>query len=106
MSDTVTILCTCPDESTGERLARGLVENRHAACVNLLPGIRSIYAWRGEIQDEREVLLVIKTTGSHVFLIERWLTEHHPYEVPELIALRNEHVSDAYLRWLRESVAA
>ena len=106
MSDTVTILCTCPDEATGERLARGLVENRHAACVNLLPGIRSIYSWRGAIQDEREVLMVIKTTGSHVFLIERWLTEHHPYEVPELIALRNEHVSDAYLRWLRESVAA
>ncbi|MEM1411394.1 MAG: divalent-cation tolerance protein CutA [Pseudomonadota bacterium] len=106
MSETIVVLCTCPDAATGERLARGLVEAHHAACVNILPGVRSIYAWKGEVQDQEEVLLIIKTTRAHFFVIEHWLTEHHPYEVPELIALDAGHVSEPYLQWLRTSVSA
>lgn len=105
MNETLTILCTCPDEETAARLARGMLENRHAACVNILPGIRSIYRWQDGIRDEQEVLMMIKTTSTHFFVIEHWLEEHHPYDVPELVALKAEHVADAYLKWLRQSVA-
>lgn len=106
MNETLTILCTCPDEETAARLARGMVENRHAACVNILPSIRSIYRWQDGIQDEQETLMVIKTTSTHFFVIEHWLEEHHPYDVPELVALKAEHVADAYLQWLRQTVSA
>lgn len=106
MNETLTILCTCPDEDTAERLARGMVENRHAACVNILPRVRSIYRWGDQLRDEQEVLMVIKTTSSHFFVIEHWLEEHHPYDVPELVALKAEHVADAYLEWLRRTVSA
>lgn len=105
MNETVTILCTCPDEETAQRLARGMVENRHAACVNILPGLTSVYRWEGEIQEDREVLLMIKTTATHFFVLEHWLEEHHPYDVPELIGLKAEHVADAYLLWLRRAVS-
>jgi periplasmic divalent cation tolerance protein len=106
MNETITILCTCPDEDTAAGLARGLLEERHAACVNVLPGIRSVYCWEGEIRDEQEALMIIKTTRSHFFVIEHWLETHHPYDIPELVALQAEHVSEPYLRWLRASVSA
>jgi periplasmic divalent cation tolerance protein len=105
VNETITILCTCPDEATAARLARGMVENRHAACVNILPAVRSIYRWEDGIQDEQEALMIIKTTHSHFFVIEHWLEEHHPYDVPELLALDAEHVSEPYLRWLRSAVS-
>ena len=105
MNETIAILCTAPDEATAERLARGMVENRHAACVNILPAVRSIYAWEGEVKDEGEVLMIIKTTHSHFFVIEHWLEEHHPYDVPELIAIDAEHVAEPYLKWLRTTVS-
>ena len=105
MNETLTILCTCPDEETAARLARGMLENRHAACVNILPAIRSIYRWQDEIRDENEALMVIKTTSTHFFVIEHWLEEHHPYDVPELVALKAEHVAEAYLKWLRQTVS-
>lgn len=105
MNETVTIMCACPDEETAVRLARGMVSERHAACASVVPRIRSIYAWEGEIRDEAEALLLIKTTASHFFVIEHWLEEHHPYDVPELIALSNEHVAEPYLKWLRQSVS-
>jgi periplasmic divalent cation tolerance protein len=106
MNETLTLLCTCPDEETAERLARGMLENRHCACVNILPKVRSIYRLHDEIKDEQEVLMIIKTTSSHFFVIENWLEEHHPYDVPELVALKAEHVADGYLKWLRQTVSA
>lgn len=105
MNETITILCSCPDEATAKRLAQGIIENRHAACVNILPSILSVYTWEGEIKEESEALMIIKTTHSHFFVIEHWLEEHHPYDVPELLALDAEHVSEPYLKWLRKSVS-
>ncbi len=105
MNETIAILCTCPDEATAERLARGMLDNRHAACVNILPSVRSLYVWNGEVKDEQEVLMIIKTTHSHFFVIEHWLQEHHPYDVPELLSLDAEHVSEPYLKWLRTTVS-
>ncbi|KAA9131610.1 divalent-cation tolerance protein CutA [Marinihelvus fidelis] len=105
MNETITIFCTCPDEETAGRLAEGLVEARHAACVNILPGVRSVYRWEDRVERAREALMIIKTTSTHFFVIERWMAEHHPYDVPELVAVRAEHVSEPYLAWLRQSVS-
>lgn len=105
MNETLTLLCTCPDEESAIRLANGMVENRHAACVNIVPGIRSVYRWKEEVKNDSEVLMVIKTTSDHFFVIEHWLEEHHPYDIPELVALKAEHVADSYLKWLRETVS-
>jgi periplasmic divalent cation tolerance protein len=98
------VFCTCPDEAAAGRLASGLVEERLAACVNILPAIRSIYAWRGEVQDEAETLMIIKTTRASYPSAEAWLREHHPYEVPEVLSIRVEDGLAAYLDWVGEAV--
>ena len=98
------ILCTCPDEDTAARLAGGLVEKQLAACVNILPGIRSIYRWQGELSDDAEVLMVIKTMAPKFKEVEAWLLEHHPYDVPEVVGIDAGMVSANYLAWIEESV--
>jgi periplasmic divalent cation tolerance protein len=104
MSEAMVILCTCPDEGTASRLARGLVEAQLAACVNILPGIRSIYRWQGAVSDDSEVLMVIKSLASRLDDLEAWLLEHHPYDVPEVVALPAEKVSADYLAWIEANV--
>ncbi len=94
------VLCTAPDAEVGATLARGIVENRLAACVNLVDGVRSFYRWDGAVQDEREVQLVIKTTAVRFDALAAWVDEHHPYDVPELIALPIERGAEAYLAWV------
>jgi periplasmic divalent cation tolerance protein len=101
----IVILCTAPDEATAEKLAQGLVEARLAACVNAIPGVRSFYRWQGKIESDAEVQLVIKTRPERFSEIAKWLEEHHPYEVPEIIALPTEAVSDAYLEWAIASLS-
>ena len=104
MSEAMAILCTCPDEKTAARLASGLVEEQLAACVNILPGIRSIYRWQGSVIDDSEVLMVIKTLACRSEGVESWLLEHHPYDVPEFIGLSASRVSSKYLAWIDASV--
>jgi periplasmic divalent cation tolerance protein len=104
MSEALIILCTCPDDAIAGRLARSLVEQRLAPCVNIVPAIRSIYSWQGELCDDEEVLLVIKTLQSRFAALEAWLHEHHPYEVPEVVALRADQVSGPYLAWLAAGI--
>jgi periplasmic divalent cation tolerance protein len=96
------VLCTCPDGDVARRLAGGLVEARLAACVNVLPEIRSIYRWQGETCDDAEVLMIIKTTQAACPELERWLRSNHPYEVPEVLALPVEGGSHAYLDWVAQ----
>ena len=100
--DYVVALCTVPDADVGVTLARGLVEARLAACVNLIPGLRSIYRWKDAVQDDPEVQLLIKTRRDRIEAIAAFFKAHHPYEVPELIALPIVAGSDAYLAWLGE----
>ena len=104
MSEALVILCTCPDAQTAARLARGLVSEQLAACVNVLPGIRSIYRWQDNIEDEEEALMVIKSTPRGMAGVEAWLMAHHPYDVPEVVALPASHVSPPYLEWLTSQV--
>jgi periplasmic divalent cation tolerance protein len=98
------VLTTVGDRANAERLARSLVEERLAACVNLLPGVRSIYRWKGAVEEADEILLVIKTTrAGHAALAAR-VRVLHPYELPELVAIDPADVDPAYLRWIGESV--
>ena len=96
-------LITVPSEETGRKIARHLLEQKLAACVNIIPGVRSMYVWKGEIQDEAEALLVVKTR-SELFSehLVPALKAVHPYEVPEIIALPVVSGSVEYLKWIEE----
>ena len=100
------VLCTCPDEATAERLARLLVEERLAACVNLLHPARSIYRWQDNVEIATETLMVIKTTATAWPALERRLAGAHPYEVPEIITLQVADGLPAYLEWIGSCVTA
>jgi periplasmic divalent cation tolerance protein len=98
------VLCTAPNVEVAATLARGLVEARLAACVNVLPEIRSFYRWEGAVQDEPESQLLIKTDRSRFEAVRDWIVQHHPYDVPEVIAFEITEGAPAYLRWLAEQV--
>jgi len=104
-TDVLVVLCTCPDEDTAAELAGGLVEERLAACVNVLPAIRSIYRWQGQTCDDAEALMVIKTTADAFDALQDWLLDAHPYETPEVIALPVSAGSAVYLGWVAGEVA-
>jgi periplasmic divalent cation tolerance protein len=90
--------------ATAERIARTLVEEHLAACVQVLPGMLSIYSWRGEVQQETEVLLLAKTTRERLDALKARLDELHPYEMPELLALEAVDGLVPYLGWIEQEV--
>lgn len=94
------IFCTCPDKDTAKKLARLLVEKKLAACVNILPGITSVYAWEGKIESVQEHLLLIKSSKDKYQAIETTLYDHHPYEIPEIIAVPVQRGLSEYLDWI------
>lgn len=100
-SEAILILTACPEEATAVRIARDLVESGLAACVSRLPGAHSTYRWEGRLQDEPEVLLIIKTLATRFEALELRLKSLHPYELPEIIALPVASVSAEYMAWLR-----
>jgi periplasmic divalent cation tolerance protein len=106
MTDVVILLTTVPGSDAGEHLARALVEERLAACVNLLPAMTSTYRWQGSIHQEEERQLVIKSTRDRVDAIRARLSSLHPYDVPELLVLPVEQGGDAYLDWVRRETTA
>lgn len=100
--DVRVVLTTCPDESSAGRLARALVGERLAACGNVVPGLRSIYRWEGEVRDEPEALLVLKVATSGIAELADRLVALHPYDVPEFVALSVERGTASYLDWVVE----
>jgi periplasmic divalent cation tolerance protein len=100
LSELVVILCTTPDEATAEKLGRGLVEAHLAACVNAISGVKSFYRWQGKLEADAEIQLVIKTRSERFDEVTAWLKANHPYEVPEIVALPVEKVSERYLEWV------
>ncbi|MBI5364993.1 MAG: divalent-cation tolerance protein CutA [Planctomycetes bacterium] len=94
------VLVTAPDLAVGRELARTLVEERLVACVNLVPGLTSVYRWEGAVEEASEVLLVMKTVRRRVAELERRVRELHPYDVPEFVVLAPEHTGARYLAWL------
>lgn len=101
--DYVIVLTTLPTDADGAAFARGLVEERLAACVNLLAPMESIYRWDGNIETESERQLVIKTSRERVVALWERVRELHPYDVPEFLVLPIVDGNDAYLRWVGES---
>ena len=106
MTEARLALTTCADIDSAATLAKHLVERRVVACVNILPGIRSIYRWQGKIEDERECLLVMKTVAGRVADLEAAIEELHSYDVPELIVLPVESGAQTYLSWIAEQTGA
>jgi periplasmic divalent cation tolerance protein len=99
-TDVLVILVTVPDPEKAAEIARALVEERLAACGNVLPGARSIYRWEGKIQDEREALLLLKTSRARFEALRARLVALHPYQVPEILAVPVEAGSAPYLAWI------
>jgi periplasmic divalent cation tolerance protein len=102
-SDFVLVLTTVPVDQDVDRLAAALVTEHLAACVNVLPPMRSIYAWKGAVESADERQVVIKTTSARLRELEARIRQLHPYEVPEFIALPILDGSDAYLSWIADS---
>ncbi|TCV96037.1 periplasmic divalent cation tolerance protein [Luteibacter rhizovicinus] len=93
----------CGEAAAAQVIATALVEERLAACVNIIPGIRSTYRWDDRVQTENEVVLLIKTTAGRYDAMQARLIELHPYEVPEIVAIPVERGHAAYLDWVRAS---
>jgi periplasmic divalent cation tolerance protein len=104
VSDTRVVFVTAPDADTAARLAHTLVEERLAACGNLLPGVRSIYRWEGKVCDEAEVMLILKTTAAGADALRERVIALHPYACPEVLVLAVESAHEPYARWVREQV--
>jgi len=96
------VLVTAPDPGVAEGLARALVEERLAACVNVVPGVRSVYRWEGRVEDAGELLLLVKTRADRTEALAARVRELHPYALPEVVELPVVGGSPAYLDWLRE----
>jgi periplasmic divalent cation tolerance protein len=94
------VLTTAPDRATAEALARALVDERLAACVNVVPGVCSVYRWQGEVQQDDELLLVIKTGVARAQEVAARIKDLHPYDLPEVLALPSVGGSPAYLQWV------
>ena len=103
--DARVVLVTTPDVDTARRIARALVEERHAACGNVVPGLTSIYRWQGTVQEDAEALLVLKTCADRLSGLAMRVTELHPYDVPEVLALSIDHGNQPYLDWLGACLA-
>lgn len=102
MTDAMLVLTTLPSAEAAAELAKAVVEEKLAACANLLPAIRSIYRWQGRVQDESEVLVLFKTRQEHFDRLKSRLLELHPYEIPEVLAIPVEQGYQAYLDWLAQ----
>lgn len=100
------VFTTLPDADTAGKLARQLVEQRLAACVNVLAGCLSVYRWQGDVQEDGEVPLIIKTTVDRLPALRDWLKLNHPYELPELVAVEVVDGLPEYLAWVADSTRA
>lgn len=100
--DALVVLVTCPPDKA-QALAETLVEERLAACVNIVPNLKSVYRWKGSVQRDNETLLIAKTTQDRFEALRTSVLKHHPNEVPEVIALPIARGHEPYLKWVVES---
>ena len=104
-SDVLLALCTCPDQSVANRIADTLVNEGLAACINQIAGVKSVYLWKGGLEHDSEILLLIKTTGSRFDALAARLLQLHPYELPEIIATPIDRGLPEYLQWVRTCIS-
>ena len=103
-ADPLIVLCTVPDEDTAEDIAGTLVSEKLAACVNIVPGITSVYRWKGAVERDRELLLLIKSEQGTYPALEARVRALHPYELPEVIAVPIGNGLPEYLDWITNSL--
>lgn len=99
------VLCTCPDQDSAQSIAENLIDQRLAACVNILPGIKSIYSWQGKRESAQEHLLIIKSTKNVYETLEKAIIKLHPYELPEVITVNIETGNESYLNWISDCIS-
>ncbi|GAB5045661.1 divalent-cation tolerance protein CutA [Thermodesulfovibrio sp. TK110] len=100
--DYMVVLITAPNEEEAVKIAKTLVEEKLAGCINIIKDIRSIYSWQGKIEDEPEVLMIVKTRSELFEELEKRVKSLHSYSVPEIIGLKIKKGSESYLSWLSE----
>ncbi len=104
--DIVIVMTNLPDRASASRLAALLVEQRHAACVNILAECTSVYRWQGNVETATEVPLLVKTSAIAYSQVEELIRSNHPYEVPEIVGIPVRHGLPAYLEWVAAQVGA
>ncbi|WP_024871586.1 divalent-cation tolerance protein CutA [Tolumonas lignilytica] len=102
MTDTIVVLCTCPDEHCARTLAHALLSEKLAACVNLIPAVTSLYYWQGQLEESAEVQIIIKSRRTLFGILQQRIQALHPYDIPEILALPVLSGNAAYLQWLQE----
>lgn len=100
------VLTTFAEAESARQFGTRLIELQLAACVNLLPGVESIYRWKGDVEVEGECFMLMKTTRARLEALEAWVQEHHPYEEPEFLVLPVEAGSAGYLHWVRRNTGS
>jgi len=105
-ADLQIVLCTVPDRETADMIAGALVTEELAACVNILPGVTSVYRWQGAVEQSQELLLVIKTRQAVWSMLEAQIQALHPYELPEIVAVPITSGEADYIQWLENSIPA
>jgi periplasmic divalent cation tolerance protein len=105
MSDVVIVLTTVPSQDIGEEIGRALVDERLAACVNVLPPMVSVYRWKGAVQRDIECQVVMKTARARLDALQERLGALHPYDLPEFVVVPTEGGDPAYLAWVVEQTA-
>ena len=103
--DNLLIMTACPNQEVAVELAKTLVQERLAACVNIVPGIYSVYRWQDAIEETREVLLLIKSVAANYAALESLIHKLHPYQVPEVLAIPIDQAAPNYVAWLQEMCA-
>ena len=103
MSNYIMVLCTLDDRGKAEKIAYNLVCEKLCACVNILPGVKSVYEWQDKVEQSEEVLMLIKTRKELFEELKDTIVRHHPYEVPEVVALDITHGNEQYLKWIDEN---
>ena len=96
------VLTTCPSQEIAEKLAEGLVNEQLAACVSIIPNVTSVYKWKGVVEKAQEIQLILKCRAGQFAAIKDYILAHHPYELPELIAVPLSDGLPAYLDWIKE----
>ncbi|TRX53145.1 divalent-cation tolerance protein CutA [Thalassomonas sp. M1454] len=98
------VITNCPNDEVAQNIAKKLVTKRLAACVNIMPNITSVYEWQGELQQDSEVMLIIKTKSSLFTELKQHIEQLHPYDVAEIIALDIQQGNELYLNWITNTV--
>ena len=104
MTDKVIVFVTCESRQQAEQIAQAVVSEKLAACVNIIPGVESVYVWEGEVTTSQEVLCLMKTTHGRFIQLQEKVKALHSYQVPEIVAMTIEEASLAYENWVDESI--